>query len=164
MIAVREINLNQLSSADTSSTTKVIPEFSAFQELFVNLRQFVQLFENFIGLYPDAKVFATLINFVSDRYHDLEPDKTDKLLQVRTDTFYFSCYLNNTLVNFVSDCYQDLETDKTDKLLQVRTDKFYFSCYLNNTLFNRSATNKMSHLKVRTDEFYIQFYLVHNII
>ncbi|CAG5133584.1 unnamed protein product, partial [Candidula unifasciata] len=67
----------------TSSAAKPIRELSAYSDKFVNLCQFVQMFETFIGPHPESKIFATLVHYVTDLYQDNEPDKTDKLLQAK---------------------------------------------------------------------------------
>ena len=55
---------------------------SAFDENSLNVSQFVQLTENFLGNEPTKAAFNTLTQFIRNGYEETEEEKMERLMKV----------------------------------------------------------------------------------
>ena len=56
---------------------------SAFDETILNVSQFVQLTETYLGHHPSEAIFNMLVNFVKEGYQETEEEKMERLVKVR---------------------------------------------------------------------------------
>lgn len=67
---------------------------SAFDESVLNVSQFVQLTETFLGHHPDDRTFEKLVTYLKEGYEETEEEKMERLVKVGLaglliDTFPF---------------------------------------------------------------------------
>lgn len=55
---------------------------SAFDENTINIYQFIQLTETFLGDYPALEVFQSLCRYMRDGYVETEDEKMARLMRV----------------------------------------------------------------------------------
>ncbi len=56
---------------------------SAFDETVLNVSQFVQLTETFLGHTPDDHTFDKLVVYLKEGYEETEEEKMERLVKVR---------------------------------------------------------------------------------
>ena len=56
---------------------------SAFDESNLNVSQFVQLTETFLGEHPDDPSFTKLLAFLREGYEETEDEKMERLMKVK---------------------------------------------------------------------------------
>lgn len=56
---------------------------SAFDEMSLNISQFVQTVETFLGDLPKMEAFNGVVKFIKDGYMETEDEKRERLLKVR---------------------------------------------------------------------------------
>ena len=66
----------------TSHGTRTKSQASTFDEFSLNLNQFTQLIEAFIGDEPVMDVFHQLVRYVRDGYVETEDERMSRLLKV----------------------------------------------------------------------------------
>ena len=59
-------------------------QMSMFDENSVNVSQFVQLTETFLGNEPTGGGFENLMKYIKTQYQETEEEKMERLLKVRT--------------------------------------------------------------------------------
>ena len=55
---------------------------SVFDESNLNVSQFVQLTETFLGEHPDEAAVAKLLSFLREGYEETEDEKMERLMKV----------------------------------------------------------------------------------
>jgi hypothetical protein len=68
--------------AQQSTLSRSHSQASAFDENSVNVSQFVQLTETFLGDYPTTQSFDRLVTFVKDRYAETDEERMKRLMKV----------------------------------------------------------------------------------
>ena len=64
-------------------TSRSQSRLSAFDEAVLNLPQFVQLTETFLGDAPERKVIQRLVAYVSEGYVETEDERLERIIKVR---------------------------------------------------------------------------------
>lgn len=65
---------------------------SAFDENTINMSQFIQLTETFLGDYPVLEIFQSLCRYMRNGYVETEEEKMTRLMKVR---LYLPAFYSN---------------------------------------------------------------------
>ncbi|XP_076472921.1 EF-hand calcium-binding domain-containing protein 5-like [Babylonia areolata] len=69
----------------TATSMRSQSQMSAFDESNLNVSQFVQLTETFLGEQPDGAVFGKLASFIREGYEETEDEKMERLMKARKE-------------------------------------------------------------------------------
>ena len=86
-------NTNLSTSVSGFAQSRSQSQMSAFDESVLNVSQFVQLTETFMGHHPNELTFERLVAFLKDGYEETEEEKMERLLKV------IHVFLNILMIN-----------------------------------------------------------------